>query len=117
MGHIRKRAGLANPLLTVTGGTIPSNGSAVACTFDLSFLIHTSTDVVTHVSVGQHRCAVRYLFASNSYTIAAIASPSAAIAVFEATPVRVLTCVVTGFGGVPASCHQFPALLNASPRI
>src|SRR3546814_20608851 len=79
MGHIRKRAGLANPLLTVTGGTIPSNGSAVACTFDLSFLIHTSTDVVTQVSVGQHRCAVRYLFASNSYTIAALDSPSADI--------------------------------------
>src|SRR3546814_14543923 len=52
-----------------------SNGSAVACTFDLSFLIHTSTDVVTQVSVGQHRCAVRYLFASNSYTIAALDSP------------------------------------------
>src|SRR3546814_14326712 len=95
MGHIRKRAGLANPLLTVTGGTIPSNGSAVACTFDLSFLIHTSTDVVTQVSVGQHRCAVRYLFASNSYTIAAIDSPSADIDVVAATPVRVLTVVVT----------------------
>src|SRR3546814_18018122 len=96
--HSRKRAGLANPLLTVTGGTIPSNGSAVACTFDLSFLIHTSTDVVTQVSVGQHRCAVRYLFASNSYTIAALDSPSADIDVVAAPPVRDLTGVFTGVG-------------------
>src|SRR3546814_16382993 len=50
MGHIRKRAGLANPLLTVPGGPIPSNGSAVAGTFDLRFLLHMPTDVVPQLS-------------------------------------------------------------------
>src|SRR3546814_13573612 len=89
--------------------------SSDVCSSDLlSFLIHTSTDVVTQVSVGQHRCAVRYLFASNSYTIAALDSPSADIDVVAATPVRVLTGVVTGVGGDHASCTKLTDMLTGS---
>src|SRR3546814_8744217 len=86
-----------------------SDWSSDVCSSDL-----TSTDVVTQVSVGQHRCAVRYLFASNSYTIAALDSPSADIDVVAATPVRVLTGVVTGVGGDPASCPKLTDMLTGS---
>lgn len=111
------RAGAVNIQVTVPGGIIPANGTAVACTVDLDPLNPPgATDVCVQISGAGVRCALRYLGASSStYTIEALDDLGGNdVAVPAGTPFKVLTTHIYGVGANPASCVPLATALSGT---
>lgn len=119
MTKIRYRLGIEDMAITITGGVIPTSGTA-ACTLTavgggalLAPYFNNNYDAVAQVMVKGVRCALRWAFGgTTAHTIQALDTIAGPVTVASGSVCKVLTGHVFGTGGNPASCIPLNTLLG-----
>ena len=113
--QIAHRIGARIATISVTGGLILSDNSAVSCTLSNQLLNHptTATESVMQIMVEGVRCELRKdSLGSNDYTVRAMDSIAADVVVPNDSEIRVLTGFINGAGADANDCVPLSQLLS-----